>query len=241
MEKSTLSAETSVLDAPLQLYPYPIKADRPGSGSRQHIYQQRAMFRATARALLAERGYAGVHIRDLASRCGVTTQTLYNNIGGREEILSTAVDELLQVQIARAHAESERTGKNFMLIFCDLAARLLQPDWDYVSAVVSVLKEQDSRPSLADTVENRCIAAYRDHLLTMRKAGSLKHWVDVDVMATTLQDIIRSVLSVCWRNNATSDQLRDQLTMGVGLPLLGMSCGPEAARIEAVIESFNRR
>ena len=240
METLVPPSETSVLDDPLHLSPCPIQSDGLGSSSRQQIHQQRAMFRAMARTLLAERGYAGVHIRDLASRCGVTTQTLYNNLGGREEILSTAVDELLKVQIARARAESQRTGRNFMLVFCDLTARLLQPDWDYVSAIVAVLKEQDCRPSLANTVEQRCIAAYRDHLLTMQAAGALKHWVDVNTMATTLQDIIRSVLAVCWRNNASADQLRQQLTMGVGLPLLGVTCGAEAVRIEAVMDALSR-
>ena len=43
------------------------------------------------RTLLAERGYAGVTVRELAARCGVSVPTLYNRFGGKDALIAQAV------------------------------------------------------------------------------------------------------------------------------------------------------
>src|SRR5207244_2716277 len=117
------------------LSPVPIDVAGAGSRRRQQADRQRAVIRAMARKLLAEHGHDGFHINDLASRCGVAMQTLYNHIGGRETILSSAVDELLCFQLSRAHEESHITGIDFMLVYCDVTARMLDFDKEYVIAI----------------------------------------------------------------------------------------------------------
>ena len=48
----------------------------------------------TARTLIAERGYEGVTMRDLAAESGVATKTLYLQYGNKENLLTTAVEDL---------------------------------------------------------------------------------------------------------------------------------------------------
>lgn len=209
--------------------------------NHQRTQHRRAMMRAVARSLLAERGYSGVHMRALANRCGVSAQTLYNNLGGREEIIATSVIELLHLQIKSAHGESERSGHNFMLVFCNQIAQLREQDGDYVCAIISVLND-DERPSpLKDTIDRTMVFAYRSHLQAMREKGQLKDWIDIDVLARSFHVIVSIVMARCWKSGMNANCLRDELLINVGLPLLGVAVDEEAKRIESVLDGVFRK
>lgn len=204
-------------------------------GNGERIRSRRATMRAVARTVFAERGYAGVHVRDLAKRCGVSAQTLYNNLGGREEILCAAVEELLRAQLVHAGEISQRNGCNYLLAFCSLTSRLMELDREYVRAIISIVVDNKSRPTLADRIDRRCVEAYCRQLSSMQCAGTLKHWVNVTTLATTLQNTICSVLAEHAGKASDAQQTCDDLTMRVGLLLLGVARNEEAARIEAAI------
>lgn len=229
---------TAAATAPLHLPSLPVMSfSRAGGLRRQRAGQQRMRIRAAARELFAERGYAGFHINDLAERCGVAVQTLYNHLGGRDEILSSAVDELLQEHICWAAAESARTGRNFILVCCDMMARLMKADWQYVRSVISVLRNPDQPTLVTETVEARCISAYRGHLHSIREAALLKQWVNVDTLATALLDVFRTILISRAGCRSDADRLRHELLMGIGLLLQGATLGEEAQRIEALLDA----
>src|SRR5258705_13417112 len=48
-----------------------------------------------AAELVAERGYAGLSMRALASRCGVATMTLYRHVRTKEDLLGALADRAL--------------------------------------------------------------------------------------------------------------------------------------------------
>ncbi|MET0986632.1 MAG: TetR/AcrR family transcriptional regulator [Steroidobacteraceae bacterium] len=221
---------------PLPLSPIPIETCS-GDTRRLQAERQRKRIRAAARRLFSERGYAGFHINDLASSCDLALQTLYNHLGGREEILSSSVDELLQAQVEWANAESARTRRSFMLVWCDLIAKVAELDRSYAQSLVSILKDQTHRPLLADLIEDRCKSAFHAHLRSLQDSGMLKHWVNIDTLAVALQDIIRTIITARIGSNLDAARLHHELLISIGLLLFGATCGDEAHRIEAALAS----
>ena len=78
---------------------------------------------AAARALFAERGYAGTSIRDLAEALGFTKAALYYHFPGKAEILHALVEPLLEELDAisdRADREPDAAMRDYVRL---LAAR----------------------------------------------------------------------------------------------------------------------
>jgi AcrR family transcriptional regulator len=192
---------------------------------RQQAYKQRAMIRATARGLLAERGYFDFHIQDLATRCGVAVQTLYNNLGTREEILSSSIDELLTAWIEWAKSESGRSKRDFILILCDLIAIMSRNDRKYVCAVQTMLTMMNHRPGWVRLIEDRCVDAYRSHLSELRQAGKLKEQIDIDRLAHAMYYMIQGVMTAPYRDKNDVNAIHEELVTGVGLLLTGATRG----------------
>ena len=57
--------------------------------------RRRTTILSVARELVAERGYEGLTIRDLAQRAGVAPQTLYDNYKNKDNLLALALEEHL--------------------------------------------------------------------------------------------------------------------------------------------------
>lgn len=58
---------------------------------------RRAGILSAVRQLIAELGYDGVTMREIARRSGVATSTLYEIYGGKDKLLARAVDERLKI------------------------------------------------------------------------------------------------------------------------------------------------
>ena len=217
------------------LSPMLLALDARSGSSSERIHCRRAAMRAVARTVFAEHGYAGVHVRDLAKRCGVSAQTLYNNLGNREEILMSAIDELLRAQLVHAGAKNPHGGCDFFFAFCDLTSRMLESDRKYVRAIIAVVTDRQYCSAPADRIDQRCIDAYRRQLQSMHLAGDLKHWVDADSLALTLHNTICSVLAIHICGNGDAQHMRDDLITTVGLLLLGVTRNGETAKVEAAV------
>ena len=216
----------------------PLPCHKTGNTSTQKAYHERALVLAQARNSFAERGYERFNMRDLAGQCGISVQSLYNNLGGREEILTAAITELLKTQIARLKEECARNGHNFILFFCEFIACRMELDCKYAKAITATLKTANNKPRLASAFEEILVGAYRSCLLDMQKQGSLKDWCDIDSIAVGLQSTIATVLTEHSNRRLSIDGLRNQLMMNAGLTLLGASNGNEARRIEATMDAL---
>lgn len=67
---------------------------KPGSNHTEELVKQAAL------QLFAEKGFDGTGIRDIASKAGVTTATLYHYMGAKDDLLIQIIREGMQVLIA---------------------------------------------------------------------------------------------------------------------------------------------
>ncbi len=203
---------------------------RQGARNYRKQAQKRAHILARARRTLAQRGAAAVTVRDLAQDCGVAVQTLYSLIGGREQILCAAVDELFGIQIAHARAHGAAAG-DFILAYCDTVEAYVTRNEAYARAVVTLLRAHDH--PIARITFARLETAFGAHLAALASDGALRPWVDAAALTRGICDAIGGQLVGWIEGRIARDALHRGLLLAVGLPLLGAAGPLLAARIEA--------
>lgn len=200
-----------------------------GAANIRKQAQKRAHILARARRTLAQRGAAAVTVRDLAQDCGVAVQTLYSLIGGREQILCAAVDELFDIQIAHARAHAASAG-DFVLAYCDTVESYVTANEDYARAIVTLLRAHEH--PITRITYARLRTAVAAHLQMLAGQNLLKPWVDGMALASTLCDAIATQLVGWVDGRIAREALHRGLLLAVGLPLLGAASTPLAARVE---------
>ncbi|MFN3214793.1 MAG: TetR/AcrR family transcriptional regulator [Henriciella sp.] len=75
-----------------------------------------------ARILIADEGFEALKIRDLAARAGLTVPTIYNLVGGKNEILTVIIDEMVtQLRVIQDQAGTGPVEDSFAKLINDLA------------------------------------------------------------------------------------------------------------------------
>ena len=70
---------------------------KPGEATRSASMQQRRdRILETAREIMSTEGFEGLSIRDLAKKAGVTTPTIYNLVGSKNEILEQLMEGVFE-------------------------------------------------------------------------------------------------------------------------------------------------
>lgn len=102
---STLAPETSIFGAVGQLPRGP-----HGLSRKQVESSQRKRLLAAIAELVAEKGYAGATITEVARRAGVSPNVFYEHFAGKEECLLAAYDVFASTILSRMGAAIEPTG-----------------------------------------------------------------------------------------------------------------------------------
>jgi AcrR family transcriptional regulator len=94
---------------------------RESTRSKNMAKRREAILRE-ARILIADEGFEALKIRDLATRAGLTVPTIYNLVGGKNEILTVIIDEMLaQLRIIQDQAGTSTVEESFAMQINDLA------------------------------------------------------------------------------------------------------------------------
>jgi len=74
-----------------------------------NMQKRRTRVLAAAHQLLAQQGFEGLNLRDVAHLAGVTVPTIYNLIGNKERLLITLISGVLHEIESRVHTVGDRT------------------------------------------------------------------------------------------------------------------------------------
>jgi len=191
--------------------------------------ERRARILAAVRELVAERGWRDVTIRDLAHRCRVSVPTLYNQFGGKDELLAAAAlghfAELLE-QTAR---DAGPGGWRRVLALVQRCADNMTSQSAYHRSLLEAFAvARETEPTQAAFVGDltRALAA---EIEAMRGQRQLEAWVDADLLAAQISGACVSA-SVLWVRGGLSDPgLRAAMLHAAALLLLAGARG-EARR-----------
>jgi AcrR family transcriptional regulator len=187
--------------------------------------ERRASVLTTARRLIAERGYAGVTIRDLARECGVTVGTLYNRFDSKDKLLAQAVEELFRAQITRVQQDAACRGLRRVLATAQISANVIADDPKYGRAVIKGMSASPAGPEATQIISTGFHAMYLQGLQEMRGRDELVIWANLGVVAETLHGAVRDVDRMWAQSSQSAEWLRRRTLYAICLILLGVSQG----------------
>src|SRR6187200_1628947 len=85
----------------------------------EHKAERRKRILAAARELIAERGYDGLTMRELAAASRVSVPTLYNLFGGKQAILLGELEETFAAVVAGSERVATGSTVERALATCD--------------------------------------------------------------------------------------------------------------------------
>ncbi len=149
--------------------------------SPRQLERQANILKAT-REMLADVGYHATTMRGLAERAGVVPGTLYNLYGSKDELVLTAVEDLLIEIGTRAMAESE-PGLPRILKMTEITAATIEQNPEYAEAMARALFGSEKDDPLTEVLYARSLPATLDSLKTAQEQGDMRDDVDLEVLA----------------------------------------------------------
>ncbi len=220
------------------LYGHFAARDRTAGRRWANQRQRRSLILATARQLMAEQDFSQVHVEHVASRCGVSVQTIYNLVGNRSEMIGASAEEWVFAiaEVARADAEARDLNEVFTLLTIFWSSAIIRAD--YVRSA--------SRTSIADIGELRLrfhragVEVFRDQLMRIAAGDGLRDHVNIPSMARQLALNANVAISNWSIYGRTVAEFRDDLLNGPGLMLMGALQGAELVRLERTLDAMRR-
>jgi AcrR family transcriptional regulator len=144
-------------------------------------------------AVMAEHGYHGTSVRDIAERAGVSPAALYHHFGSKQEVLATIMERGIEALLRRTRSALAAAGE-------DPADRLRA-----LVEVQVLFHLQDQRGTLLGTSELRALdEPVRSRHIAKRHRqqrlfdGVVRHGVEVGVFATPIPlQASRAIVVMC--------------------------------------------
>ncbi len=203
------------------------------------ISEQRAARRAfileTARQMISERGYEAVTVRDLAQRCRVSVPTLYNQFGGKDQLLATAIEAYFH--LGHGGIDKLTPGSDRLLALIDQCAEQLLAAPEYHRRLLEAFSSMPSTEAVKVNVAAALIEQIVVQLDEMQRGRQLAAWVQTHALAVQLTSTCIGT-AIQWSAGYISDErLLDGMRYTMGLVLLGVARGQTSGRIEQLVRA----
>jgi AcrR family transcriptional regulator len=206
--------------------------------------QRRLDVLATARRLIADRGYDAVTMRDLAEAAGVTVATLYNRFGSKNGLLIAAVEEVFRDVIDPAIHAADLRGFDLVMAGALRTANIIEVEPGFPRALAVEIAQDLTGAGSGSELRAAFRVMHRDQvrrgLNDMQRDGALVDWAELDSLTEVIL-LQTSAATAEWAINGKSpDWLRSRCALGAGLVVLGLALGPERERVAQFVEQHMR-
>lgn len=180
-----------------------------------------------AREMIADRGYDGVNMRDLAAKSGVTPKTLYHQFESKENLLKIAVEEKFRTIYESIDRAKIQKGVDRLFYVIEAVAESIQENAAYAHALAPFLGVQSSDSSFTKIREN----TYQRALKQIADEGELVEWVDIQVLNNIICRQISAIFQ-SWRlDQIPLASWSDTVKLDVCLTLASVTTGTTHKRM----------
>lgn len=187
--------------------------------------ERRERILAAAREIVAEHGSAGLSMRELARKSGVTVPTVYNLIGGRDAVLFAAVEEQTARFVAGIEESRARSPVERILAVHESCVRELRRLPRYYHTLLTLLATSHAADTIRSRVQGALAGEIARGVESLKVSGLLADWVDPAALASLLQRNL-NVVALQWASGELSDTgLRSAALYGACCVLAGACAG----------------
>lgn len=190
-----------------------------------------------ARRLIAERGYEGVTMRELADESLVSVPTLYNLFGGKNELLFAAVESFFLELFGRARDRGKGEGLARVLAVCQTLGGGMPLHAEYARSIMAFFGGTTDSTALREFVAREMTSEIIEGLDEMRARRQLVDWVDLDALGERLASLM-IMTGFEWANQHISDAaIEPAMRFGAAAMLLGFARGKAANELVEIVRA----
>ena len=191
----------------------------------EHKAERRARILVAARELIAERGYAGLTMRDLAKASRVSVPTLYNLFGGKQALLLGELESTFAAVVAGT--QQARTGSvaDRALAICDAGNADLLAVPRYSRELILLFLTSSETAEVRRASAESYAELMADVLRDGQKAGEVQAWVEPLILARRMFAHYQLAMIEWARGEVDTDGFRAATRFGMCAMLLGVTRG----------------
>src|SRR6185436_3003916 len=199
--------------------------------------ERRGRILHAARRLIARRGVSRLNMRDLAVEARVSVPTVYNLIGGKQELLAA----LLQSMIEEVAAVQVDAGGSFVdrgNAMCLATQRALLEMPDYARELVLGFVTSDESSRVRHAMDEKSVELMTNLLRLGQAEGELVEWAVPELVAGSMYMALVAAM-IRWAKREIDDEgLRLWISAGTGLALLGVTRGRARTQMETLLKEL---
>jgi AcrR family transcriptional regulator len=205
----------------------------------EHKAERRARILQAARRLIARRGVRSLNMRDLADEARVSVPTVYNLIGGKQELLGALLQNLIEgVASAQVTLDARASFVDRAAAMCLATQNALLEMPDYARELVLGFVTSDETRKVRQEMDRKSIELMTNLLVFAKAQGELVEWADPEIVAGSMFMALVAAM-IRWAKRELDDEgLRLWITAGTGLALLGVTRGRARTQMEAVLKDL---
>ncbi len=194
-----------------------------------------------ARQMVADYGYGGMVMSEVAERAEVSPTTLYNLYNTKDELLLEALRELMVISYQRVGEMSELgPGWKYLLNVMEYGASLRASEPAYVEAITDALLRAVQGDALTELLLHAVRQDFLFSLTKMAEQGELKREVDVEHLATILLGNYWSTFMMINKGLEVISRMRIGILVNVLSVLIASSQGAAREEMETTLEEIRR-
>lgn len=194
-----------------------------------------------ARQMVADYGYGGMVMSEVAERAEVSPTTLYNLYNTKDELLLEALRDFMVTSYQQVGEMSEAgPGWKYLLKVMEFGAALRSSEPAYAEAITDALLRAGQGDALTELLLR---AVRQDFLLSLAKMaerGELRKEVDVEHLATILLGNYWSTFMMINKGLEVISRMRVSLTVNLLAVLIASSQGAARDEMETNLEEIRR-
>ena len=194
-----------------------------------------------ARQMVADYGYGGMVMSEVAERAEVSPTTLYNLYNTKDELLLEALRELMVISYQRVGEMSELgPGWRYLLNVMEYGASLRASEPAYAEAITDALLRAVQGDALTELLLHSVRQDFLHSLSKMMEQGELTEGVDVEHLATILLGNYWSTFMMINKGLEAISRMRVGLLVNVLSVLIASSQGAAREEMERTLEEIRR-
>ena len=198
---------------------------------------RRASIMETARQMIADKGYESITIRELAAACRVSVPTLYNQFGGKDQLLAAAIEDHFVGDPDQVKIKTNLNGLERIFAILDfITSQFLQAP-DFHRRLLEAFGALDSMQQVQRSITASLAHEIGQELDAMQARSELESWADTQLLAGQVTTTFISSTIVWGSGGIKENQLTAAVQYGTGLVLAGVVTGDNGLIVEQRIKA----
>jgi len=198
---------------------------------------RRASMMEAARQMIAEKGYESITIRELAAACRVSVPTLYNQFGGKDQLLAAAIEDHFVGDPDQVKIKTNLIGLDRIFAILDFITFQFLQAPDFHRRLLEAFGSLDSIQQVQRSITASLAYEISQELGVMQDRRELESWADPELLAGQVTTAFISSTIIWGSGIIKENQLTAAVQYGTGLVLAGVVTGDNVPLVRQRIKA----